>query len=432
MAVTSKLKLLFIDKQLRNNILFVLAMLVIFRLIAHIPVPGVNTEALSDFFASNQLLGLLNVFSGGGLESFSIVALGLGPYITASIIFQLLVMIIPKLEELSKEGEYGQKKINQYTRLLTVPLSIVQAYGLIVILRGGGFGGSGGAGLFGELAFIDMAQIILVLVAGSMFLMWLGELISEKKVGNGISLLIFAGIISSLPTALQQFIVTYDSSQIINIFIFVGIAVVTVASIVVITEGQRNIPVSYAKRVRGFRMYGGVDTHLPLRVNQAGVIPIIFAIAIVLFPPLIAQFFLQADSVFLQNSAQFVIEMFNNQIFYGVVYFFLVVGFTYFYTAVIFHPQQIAENLQKQGGFIPGIRPGRATAEFINFVSNRIMLAGAMFLGLIAILPLLLQPVFGSQALVIGGTSILIVVAVVIETVKQIDAQLEMRSYEGS
>lgn len=429
MAITSKLKLLFTDKQLRNNILYVLAMLVIFRLAAHVPVPGVNTEALADFFASNQLLGLLNVFSGGGLQSFSIVALGLGPYITASIIFQLLVMIIPKLEELSKEGEYGQKKINQYTRLLTVPLSIVQAYGLIVILRGGG---AGGAGMFGDLSFIDMAQIILVLVAGSMFLMWIGELISEKKVGNGISLLIFAGIISSLPTALQQFLITYDSSQIINVLIFVGIAVVTVASIVVITEGQRNIPVSYAKRVRGFRMYGGVDTHLPLRVNQAGVIPIIFAIAIVLFPPLIAQFFLQADSVFIQNSAQFIIEIFNNQIFYGIVYFTLVVGFTYFYTAVIFHPQQIADNLQKQGGFIPGIRPGRATAEFINFVSNRIMLAGAMFLGLIAILPLLLQPVFGSQALVVGGTSILIVVAVVIETVKQIDAQLEMRSYEGS
>lgn len=433
MALVNKFKLLITDKQLRTNILFVLGMLVVFRLAAHIPVPGIDTAALADFFASNQLLGLLNLFSGGGLESFSVVALGVGPYITASIIFQLLTMIVPKLEELSKEGEYGQKKINQYTRILTVPLAIIQAYGLIALLQGGGIGGGGSAaGLLGELSFMDMVSTILVLTGGTMFLMWIGELISERKVGNGISLLIFAGIVAAIPTQLQQIIVTYSQAQLINVVLFLIIAVVTVAAIVIITEGQRNIPVSYAKRVRGSKMYGGVDTHLPLRVNQAGVIPIIFAIAIVLFPPLIAQFFVQADSAIISNAAQFVINAFNNQLFYGIVYFLLVVGFTYFYTAVIFHPQQIAENLQKQGGFVPGIRPGRATAEYINFVSNRIMLAGALFLGAVAVLPLLMQPLFGSQALVVGGTSVLIVVAVVIETVKQVEAQLEMRSYEGA
>jgi preprotein translocase subunit SecY len=434
MALTNKLKLLIRDKQLRKNISFVLVLLIVFRIAAHIPVPGINTEALADFFSSNQLLGLLNVFSGGGLENFSVVALGVGPYITASIIFQLLTMIVPKLEELSKEGEYGQRKISQYTRILTVPMALVQAYGLIALLRGGGFGGSAGgaAGLLGELSFVQIATTMVVLTGGTIFLMWLGELISERKVGNGISLIIFAGIVSGIPTTLQQIFLTLNRADIVNLVLFIGIIVVTVAAIVVITEGQRNIPISYAKRVRGSKMYGGVDTHLPLRVNQAGVIPIIFAIAIVLFPPLVAQFFLRANSVFLQNAAEFVINAFNNQIFYGVIYFLLVVGFTYFYTAVVFHPQQIAENLQKQGGFIPGIRPGTATAEYIGTVSNRIMLAGAAFLGVIAILPLLMQPLFGSQALIVGGTSVLIVVAVVIETVKQIDAQLEMRSYEGA
>ena len=434
MALTNKLKLLVRDKQLRKNILFVLGLLIVFRIAAHVPVPGINTQDLADFFSSNQLLGLLNVFSGGGLENFSVVALAVGPYITASIIFQLLTMIVPKLEELSKEGEYGQRKISQYTRLLTVPMALVQAYGLIALLRGGGFGGSAGsaAGLLGDLSLIQIITTMVVLTGGTIFLMWLGELISERKVGNGISLIIFAGIVSGIPTALQRIFLTLDRADIINLIMFIGMIIVTVAAIVVITEGQRNIPISYAKRIRGSRMYGGVDTHLPLRVNQAGVIPIIFAIAIVLFPPLIAQFFLRADAVFLQNSAQFIINVFNNQIFYGVIYFTLVVGFTYFYTAVIFHPQQIAENLQKQGGFIPGIRPGTATAEYIGTVSNRIMLAGAAFLGVIAILPLVMQPLFGSQALIVGGTSVLIVVAVVIETVKQIDAQLEMRSYEGA
>ncbi len=427
----NKLKRLFQDKDLRNSILFVLGMLLVFRVAAHVPVPGVDTVALRAFFEGNQVLGLLNLFSGGGLANFSVVALGLGPYITASIIFQLLVMIVPRLEELSKEGEYGQKKINQYTRLLTIPLALLQAYSLASILRGGIASAGGTAELTTAFSGIQMLATMVVLTGGSMFLMWIGELISERKIGNGISLLIFVGIVSSLPSGLQRFLITFDQSQIINALIFLLLILVTVASIVWITEGQRNIPVSYAKRVRGNKMYGGVDTHLPLRVNQAGVIPIIFAISLVLFPPLIANFFVNANSAFIASVAQWVINVFNNQLVYGIIYFVLVVAFTYFYTAVIFHPHQIADNLQKQGGFVPGIRPGKATEEYIQSVSNRIMLAGAGFLGVIAILPLLMAPAFGSQTFVIGGTSILIVVAVVIEMVKQIDSQLEMRSYDG-
>jgi preprotein translocase subunit SecY len=423
-----KLRQILKDKELRKNILYVLGLLVVFRLAAHIPLPGIDSEALRQFFSSNQIFGLLNIFSGGGLENFSVVALGVGPYITASIIFQLLVMIIPKLEALSKEGEAGQKKINQYTRLLAVPMGVLQAYGLLALLRQSS--ALGGAVITSMSAFQTFSSIV-ILTGGTIFLMWLGELMTEKRVGNGVSLLIFAGIVASLPGGVQRTLAVFDATQLLNIIVFVVIAIVIVAGIVFVNEAQRNIPVSYAKQIRGNRMYGGVDTHLPLRVNQAGVIPIIFAISIVLFPPLIAQFFVGASSAFLANAAQFVINLFNNQIFYGVFYFLLVFAFTYFYTSVIFHPQQIAENLQKQGGFIPGIRPGGQTADYLSGVSTRIILAGALFLGAIAVLPLVMQPIFGISTLVIGGTSILIVVAVVLEMVKQVDAQLVMRDYEG-
>lgn len=423
----SKLRRIWKDKQLRNSILFVLAMLTIFRIAAHIPLPGVDTQALQRFFSQNQILGLLNIFSGGGLENFSVVALGVGPYITASIIFQLLVMVVPQLEELQKEPG-GQQKINQYTRLLTVPLAMLQGYGLLALLRqSSNLGGQ----IITSLSAFQLVTTIIVLTAGTLFLMWIGELISEKKIGNGISLLIFAGIVSAIPASLQRTFIVFDVSQIPSFVVFIAIAIVIVAGIVFVTEAQRNIPVSYAKRMRGSVGYGGVNTHLPLRVNQAGVIPIIFAISIILFPPLIAQFFVQADSAFLARSSQWVIDLFQNQIFYGLLYFILVFGFTYFYTAVIFHPDRVAENLQKQGGFIPGIRPGRQTAEYLGAVSNRIMLAGALFLGVIAVLPLIMQPIFNIHTLVIGGTSVLIVVAVVIESVKQIESQLAMREYEG-
>jgi len=411
-------------KDLRNSILFVAAMLVVFRIAAHIPIPGIDAKALSNFFNSNQLFGIMNVLSGGGMENFSIVAMGVAPYITASIIFQLLTMIIPALEELSKEGEAGRQKINQWTRMLAVPLAAMQGYALIALLNKS-------ANVFTNLSPERLVTIIVTVTAGTIFLMWLGELISEKHIGNGISLLIFVGIVTRIPTVLQQTFLTFDQSQIMTLGLFLVIAIITIVGVVIITEGQRNVPVSYAKRVRGMKMYGGVNTHLPLRVNMAGVIPIIFAISIILFPPMIAQFFMTAKTQFIVTAAQWVIAVFQNQIFYGVMYFLLVFGFTYFYTEVIFHPDQISENLQKQGGFIPGIRPGRPTAEYLKNTTNRIILAGALFLGLIAVLPLILQGFTGAATLTIGGTSLLIVVSVVIETFKQIESQLTMRDYEG-
>jgi len=412
-------------RDLRNSILFVLAMLVVYRLAAHIPVPGINITALKNLFGSNQLLGLIDIFSGGGMKNFSIIAMGVGPYITASIILQLLMMIIPALEKLSKEGEAGQRKINQYTRYMTVPLAMLQSYGMISILR------QTGRGIIGTLTPFQMLTIMITVSAGTMFLMWIGELISERKIGNGISLLIFAGIVSSLPGAFAKTVAVFDKSQLISAVAFLAIAVITIAGVVFLTEAQRNIPVSYAKRIRGNKMYGGTDTYLPLRVNMGGVIPIIFAISIILFPPMVAQFFTRAKTEWIVSAAQWVITVFQNQLVYGILYFTFVVGFTYFYTFVIFHPQQIAENLQKQGGFIPGIRPGANTAEYINRVVTRILLGGALFLGIIAVLPLIIKQMTGIQSMVIGGTSVLIVVSVVIEIVKQIDSQLTMRDYDG-
>ncbi|OGY46627.1 MAG: preprotein translocase subunit SecY [Candidatus Buchananbacteria bacterium RIFCSPHIGHO2_01_FULL_47_11b] len=413
-------------KDLRNSILYVMGLLVVFRLAAHIPVPGVDTTALEQFFNTNQLLGVMNILSGGGMENFSIVALGVAPYITASIIFQLLVMIIPRLEELQKEGEAGQRKIQQWTRLLSVPLAALQAYALIVLLSQ-----QSNLQIISNLDSWRLFITIVTMTGGTIFLMWIGELITERHIGNGISLLIFTGIVVQLPQALQQTIFIFDRTQLINIIIFIAIALITIVGVVVVTEGQRNVPVSYAKRVRGMKMYGGVNTHLPLRVNMAGVIPIIFAISIILFPPTVAQFFLNAKSTVLVTIAQNTIGLFQNQIFYGAIYFLLVFGFTYFYTEVVFHPDQIAENLQKQSGFIPGIRPGSHTADYLRRTTTRITLAGALFLGLIAVLPVAMTSFTGVATLAIGGTSLLIVVQVVIETVKQLESQLTMRDYEG-
>lgn len=413
-------------KDLRLKILYVLGMLVVFRIAAHIPIPGVNTENLQAFFNSNRILGLLNIFSGGALENFSIVMLGLGPYITASIIFQLLIMIVPRLEQLAKEGESGTRKINQYTRLLAIPLAALQAFATISLLRQ-----QSSFQIIGTLTPMQLATAIITITAGSMFLMWIGELISEKHIGNGVSLLIFAGIVASLPRGAQQYFALFDATKILPSLLFIAVTLITVFAVVFITEGQRNIPVSYARRIRGNRMFGGVDTHLPMRVNQAGVIPIIFAISIVLFPPLIAQFFVNSPQPLLANAASWVVNAFRGTgLVYTLTYFILVVLFTYFYTTVVFHPHQVAEQLQKQGGFVPGIRPGRHTAEYLNYVSNRIILAGALFLGVIAILPVIMQGTSGTN-LAVGGTSLLIVVSVVLETVKQLESQLIMRDYEG-
>ncbi|MBU0619646.1 MAG: preprotein translocase subunit SecY [Patescibacteria group bacterium] len=411
-------------KDLRKNILFVLAMLVIFRFAAHIPIPGVNLEALRDFFASNQILGLLNIFSGGSMQNFSIVMMGVAPYITASIILQLLAMIIPALEEMQKE-EQGRQKINMWTRWLTVPLAAMQSYGMITLLRKSSYD------ILGDVSRFELFSMIITIIAGTVFLMWIGELITEKKIGNGISLLIFAGIVSGIPRVVQQTVTTFDPSQLFVLLGFIVIIFITIIGVVVINEGQRNIPVQYARQVRGNKMYGGTSTHLPLRVNMAGVIPIIFAISLILFPSMIAQFFVHAETAFLASIAQWIIELFQNQLFYGILYFVLVFGFTYFYTEIIFHPTQIAENLQKQGGFIPGIRPGRHTSEYLANTTHKIIFVGALFLGVIAILPLIMRYFTGMQSLAIGGTSLLIVVSVVIETVKQVESQLTMREYEG-
>lgn len=412
-------------KDLRQKVLMVLFLLAVTRLLAAIPIPGVDAGNLRQFLSGNQLFGLLDIFSGGGLSNFSIAMMGVGPYITASIIMQLLAIIIPKLGEMQKEGEQGRAKINQYTRYMTVPFAVLQGIGTILLFTRGG---AGGANVLGALTSADWFVILLSITAGTMVLMWLGELITEYGIGNGISLIIFAGIVAQLPSAAVR---NFRVTDVVTTVGFVIIALVVVLAVVIMTEATRNIPVSYAKRVRGNKLYGGVDTHLPIRLNTAGVIPIIFAISILLFPGIVANFLINAKTAAVASFAQKIADLFQNQTFYGSAYFVLVVAFTYFYTAVIFNPEDIADNLQKQGGFIPGLRPGRQTADFLYRVLNRITLAGAIFLGLIAVLPFLMQLVTHTQALTIGGTSLLIVVAVVIETVKQIESQLVMRDYEG-
>ncbi len=414
------------SRDLRNKILYVLGLLAIFRFAAHIPIPGVDVQNLRNFFDSNEVLGMLNVFSGGAMENFSLVMLGVAPYITASIIFQLLQMIIPQLETLAKEPG-GQQKINQYTRYATVPLAMAQSYATITLLQ------KSGQGIIGELGILQWILAISLITGGCVFVMWLGELITEKQIGNGISLLIMAGIVARVPISIQNILATFDTSKLPMLLAFIAIGLITILGVVYITEAQRNIPVQYARQIRGNKVYGGMATHLPMRVNQAGVIPIIFAITLVVFPPLVGQMLAQVNNAIVQTVANGIVDLFANQVFYAGFYFVLVVAFTYFYTAVIFHPDQIAENLQKRGGFVPGIRPGKPTASYLQRVSTRILLAGSMFLGFIAILPLILQGVAGGgfASMAIGGTSLLIVVSVAIETVKQIESQLTVRDYES-
>lgn len=414
-------------KSLRKKIFITLGLLIIFRLIAHIPVPGVDQAALDEFFARNQIFGLIDIFTGGGLSSLSLAMLGVGPYITASIIFQLLVTVIPKLRQYQKEGgAEGRRKINQYTRLASVPLALLQAYGTIILLNQ-----STSTPVLTDLTTFSLIAILIAATAGSLFLMWLGENITELGIGNGVSLIIFAGILSSLPQQASQLITTFDSSLIGQYLAFAAVGIVVIAAIVLITEGQRKIPVSYARKAAGSNQRGGVTSSLPLRVNQAGVIPIIFALSVMLFPGVIANFFINAQSATVADIANKVVELFNDQVFYAVVYFIMVIVFTFFYTSVTFNPEDIAENIQKSGGFVPGIRPGPPTARYIGYVMNRIVLAGALFLGIIAVLPVIVQTSFGFSALAIGGTSLLIVVSVALETVKQIEAQVVMHDYEG-
>jgi len=411
-------------RDLRNKILFVLGVFVVFRIMANIPIPGINAENLRNFFNQFQMFGLLNVFTGGALDNLSIVMLGLGPYITAVIIFQLLTMIFPQLEKLYKEeGEAGREKFNQYCRIATVPLAALQGYGMLMLFQR--------QNVIGHLSSVVLFNSILTITAGALFLMWVGELISEKGIGNGVSLLIFAGIIADFPNNIRQMLVGWDSSRIPSYLLFFGASLLIITGVVLINEARRNIPVSYAKRVRGMKMYGGVSTYLPLNVNPAGVIPIIFALSILLFPGMIANFLGGAGGT-VGNIAKSVGAFFEDPWVYGILYFLLVVLFTYFYTAVTFDPKAIAQNLQKMGGFIPGIRPGESTANFMYYILNRVLLIGALFLGAIAVMPSIIQGVTAVQQFrfLVGGTSLLIVVSVVLETVRQIRAQLQMREYE--
>ncbi|MBT3356689.1 preprotein translocase subunit SecY [bacterium] len=419
-----KVTQIFKIKELRNKIFFILTILVIYRLAANVPIPGVDTSQLKAFFEGNQLFGMLDMFSGGGLKNISIVMLGVGPYITASIVMQVMTMIFPKLEQLQKEeGEAGRQKYNSWTRYLTVPFAILQVFAMISLFRS--------QGLIGNLLPMDYITIITTATAGTIFLMWLGELITEKGLGNGVSLLIFAGIVSALPGSIQQLLATWDSSMVLTYFSFLVLSIVTVAGIVVVNEGQRDIPVSFARRTRAGTSSGATKSNLPLRVNQAGVIPIIFAMSIMIFPGMISNLLLQVDQESVKAAAGWMADLFANQVFYSVSYFILVVAFTFFYTSVTFDPKNIAESLQRQGSFIPGIRPGVPTMEYLNYIVNRITTSGALFLGSVAVLPFIVQGITGMKTLTVGGTGVLIVVSVVIETMKQVEAQLVMRDYEG-
>ena len=411
---------------IRRRILFVLGVLIVFRALAHVPVPGADPTKLAQFFNNNALFGLLDLFSGGGLSRFSVVGLGVNPYINASIIMQLMTGVIPALTALQREGEYGRNRINQYTRYLAVPLAILQSYGFLAVLNQAGVLNT----RFDLASFETLTQIV-TLTAGSILLMWLGELITEKGIGNGISFIIFAGIVGRAPQAIGTFL---DSPNIAALVIFAIFGVFAIAAIVFVTEGQRRIPIQYASRVRGRRMYQGGTTFLPLRVNQAGVIPIIFAVSILLFPSQIAGYFAQSQVALVKDIATFFVNTFgpSNLVVYGSLYFLLTVGFTYFYTAFTFKPDETAEQLRKNGGFIPGLRPGRPTQDYQARVVNRITVAGALFLGIVAVSPYLFQAFIpGLAGLSLGGTSILIAVSVVVETMKQLEAQLMMRNYEG-
>jgi len=419
-----KLLFLFKNKDLRNKFFFVVFLFVVFRFAANIPIPGIGTENLRKLFGQNQVFGLLNLFTGGALSNFSIVLLGLGPYITATIIFQLLTMIFPALEKLYKEeGEAGRQKFNQYSRLLTIPLAAFEGYGMLVVFSR--------QGMISSLSLPVMISAILTITAGAVFLMWIGEIISEQGMGNGISLLIFAGIVANIPLNIYQTFATYSVSQIPSYVAFFVLSLAIVAGVVLITEARRNIPVSYAKRVRGSKMYGGTSTYLPLSVNPAGVIPIIFALSILLFPSMIASY-LGTYTGIIGTIATGIGTFFGNAWIHGIFYFLLVIIFTYFYTAVTFDPKTISENLQKMGGFIPGVRPGRSTADFMKHILNRVLFTGAMFLGLIAVLPSIVAGITGVTgfSFLVGGTSLLIVVSVVLDTVRQINSQLQMREYE--
>lgn len=408
--------------ELRSKVLFILALLAVAQLLHNVPIPAVDTSKLRDFLGSNQLFGLVSTFTGGSLSTLSVAMLGLGPYITGSIIMQLLTMIFPALERMYKyEGEQGRTRFNQYSRFLTVPLAVIQGFAFLTLLSR--------QQVIAPLGGFALVEALTIITAGSIILMWLGELITEKNLGNGTSLLILAGIVAQVPQQIQQALFAYTPDQLFTYLAFVVVSLVVIAGVIYISEAQRNITVNYARRIRGMRQYGGVSTYLPMRVNNAGVIPIIFALSILLFPGMIANFFIGSSIKIVAQMATLVNNFLQNNLYYSVLYFALVVLFTYFYTAVTFDPKSISENIQKQGGYIPGIRPGPSTAQFLNHLLNRVTLVGALFLGVIAILPNIVRGLTGVTAFTVGGTSILIVVSVALEVMKQVQAQLSLYEY---
>lgn len=419
----NKIKQLFKDPQLRRKTLFTVFIFTAFRVFAFMPVPAIDLQKLSSLFAQNQFLSLLDIFSGGTLLNFSVMSLGLNPYINASIVIQLFTVMFPQLEQLTKEGEYGRHKINQYTRMLTVPLTFIQAIGIYVLLKN--------QNIISYMTPLQFFSFVFTLVAGTFILVWFGELISEMGLGNGISLIIFAGIVGRLPVLLGRTISTVNQELAINIVIFLVLAVIVIAAVVFVNQAVRKIPVYYARRIKGNRMYQGAANFLPLKLNQAGVIPIIFAVSFVLFPQLLGNFLQYAKNPTVSSVASFLARTFNpSGFFYNFFYFVLVIAFTFFYTIIVFSPTKIADEIQKHGGFIPGIRPGTATKQYLEKILYKITSVGALFLGVIAILPALVSKATGLSGLVIGGTGILIVVSVILETFKMVEAQLVMRSYD--
>ena len=417
-----KIKLVWTDASLRKRILFVLGALVVFRLLSSIPIPGIDTVELNRFLTNNQFFGILNIFSGGGLSNLSILMLGVGPYITGSIIMQLLTIMVPSLKRLyHEEGEAGRKKFTQYSRLVTVPLAAIQGFSLLAILQS--------QHILTNLTFFSRLTNIIVVIAGSILIMWIGELMSEFGIGNGVSMIIFAGIVSRIPSEVGQFFFTFDVSQVPLLLLFIAMGALVIAGVVVVTEAERPIPVTYAKQVRGAKVYGGGSTYLPLRVNQAGVIPIIFALSILLFPQMIGTFLASSSNAVILKISHALVSFSQTTWLYSVIYFILVFLFTYFYTAVTFDPEALSTNLQKNGAFIPGIRPGASTSAYISKVLNRITMMGAVFLGFIAVLPLIMRAATGITAIAMGGTALLIVVSVLLDLIKKIDAQISMREY---
>lgn len=425
MNILSVLRKFWVTTDVRRKVLITVGILSVYRIVAHIPLPGVDLRALQQLFDSNQFLGLINLFSGGALSNFSIIALGLNPYINASIIMSLFQMVFPALKELAQEGEQGRMKINQYTRLLTLPLALVQSVSIYFILRN--------QNIISYLSPLELAVMILTLTAGAVLLIWFGDLIEHYGVGNGISFIIFAGILSGLPTSIRQVQATQVSQgDSLSLVLFLGMALAIIWGIVIVNESQREIPIQYARRSGGKAWTGGQRTHLPLRLNQAGVIPIIFAISLLALPGVAANFLINTLSGGVVQYIETFLRLYNNPVIYAGSYFILVMGFTYFYTAVQFNPEDIAENLQKQAAFIPGIRPGTQTEEYLNQVLTRITFAGALFLGLIAVLPIGMKFFFPSigNAITIGGTSLLILVSVVLDLIKRLEAMLVTRGYE--